>query len=145
MQLELHEDEIPELQKTFAASAARFAIGLSAAVLHATVVVHLRVGTAGSGAADGPEVLGRRQQDDALRRLSDPLPLSQRDLVLPEPELRVPGEDADPKHLRIELQMVEDELPGELDRAVLEVLAEREVAKHLEEREVVAVEADLVD
>ena len=33
----------------------------------------------------------------------------------------------------------------ELDRALLEVLTEREVAEHLEEREVVAVEADLVD
>ncbi len=41
--------------------------------------------------------------------------------------------------------MVEDELPGELDRLVLEVLPEREVAEHLEEREVVAVEAYLVD
>ena len=32
-----------------------------------------------------------------------------------------------------------------LDRALLEVLPEREVAEHLEERQVVAVEADLVD
>ena len=40
---------------------------------------------------------------------------------------------------------VEHELPRELDRAVLEVLAEREVAEHLEEGQVVAVEADLVD
>jgi hypothetical protein len=37
------------------------------------------------------------------------------------------------------------ELPGELDRALFEVLADREVAHHLEEGEVVAVEADLVD
>jgi hypothetical protein len=39
----------------------------------------------------------------------------------------------------------EDELAGELDRALLEVLPEREVPEHLEEREVVPVEADLVD
>ena len=36
--------------------------------------------------------------------------------------------------------MVEDELPREVDRAFLEVLAEREVAEHLEEREVERVE-----
>ena len=41
--------------------------------------------------------------------------------------------------------MVEDELPREVDRAFLEVLAEREVAKHLEEGQVVCVEPDLVD
>ena len=35
--------------------------------------------------------------------------------------------------------MLGDELPREVDGAVLEVLAEREVAEHLEEREVAAV------
>ena len=41
--------------------------------------------------------------------------------------------------------MLEDELPGEVDRAFLEVLAEREVAEHLEEGQVRAVEPNLVD
>jgi hypothetical protein len=41
--------------------------------------------------------------------------------------------------------VVEDELPGEVDRALFEVLPEREVAEHLEKREVSAVEPDLVD
>jgi hypothetical protein len=41
--------------------------------------------------------------------------------------------------------VVLDELGRELDRPLFEVLPEREVAEHLEEREVVAVQADLVD
>src|SRR2546423_11112907 len=70
---------------------------------------------------------------------------SNRDLVLAEPELRVAGEDAAPDPVRVELHVLEDELPGEVDRAFLEVLPEREVAEHLEEGQVVAVQADLVD
>jgi hypothetical protein len=77
--------------------------------------------------------------------LADLEPVFVRDLVLAQPELRVAGEDADPEPFGIELQVLEHELPRELDRALLEVLAEREVAEHLEEREVRAIEADLVD
>ena len=60
-------------------------------------------------------------------------------------ELGIAREHAHPEALRVDLQVFEDELPGELDRAFLEVLAEREVAEHLEEGQVVRVEADLVD
>jgi hypothetical protein len=45
----------------------------------------------------------------------------------------------------IEVHVLLDELARELDRALLEVLPERKVAEHLEEREVVGVEPDLVD
>jgi hypothetical protein len=145
VELELHEDEVPELEEPLAPRAARLAIGVPAAVLLTAVVVHLCVGTAGAGAADRPEVLGPRQEHDALGRLADLFPLAIRDLVLAEPELGIAGEDADPAPLRVELQMVEDELPGELDRAVLEVLPEREVAEHLEEGQVAAVKPHLVD
>ena len=145
MQLELHEDEVPELEEALAARAARLAVGLAAAVLDAPVVVHLRVGAARAGTADRPEVLGPRQEHDPLGRLADLAPVVVRNLVLAEPQLRIAGEDAHPEALGIELQVLEDELPGEVDRAFLEVLAEREVAEHLEEGQVRAVEADLVD
>ena len=145
MQLELHEDEVPELEEALAAGAARLAVGLTAAVLDAPVVVHLGVRAARPRAADRPEVFRRGQQDDPLDRLADLLPLVVRDLVLAEPQLRVAREDADPEAFGIELQVIEDELPREIDRALFEVLAEREVAEHLEEGEVGAVEADLVD
>ena len=53
--------------------------------------------------------------------------------------------DAHPDPVPVELQPLLDELGRELDRAFLEVVAEREVAEHLEEGQVVGVEADLVD
>src|SRR4029450_9943730 len=63
----------------------------------------------------------------------------------PTLEARVARMNGPPDATPVELQMRLDELGRELDRALLEVLAEREVAEHLEEREVVTVQADLVD
>ena len=85
------------------------------------------------------------EPDDPLGGHALGLPEANRLLVLAEPELRVAGEDRHPELVRVDLHVVEDELPREVDRAFLEVLAEREVAEHLEEREVERVEADLVD
>ncbi len=144
VQLELHEDEVPELEVPLA-GAARRALRSPAAKRLAAVVEELGVRPARPGAADRPEVVGAVEADDALGRHPDLLPEPYRLLVLAEPELRVTREDRDPEEVRVDLHVVEDELPGELDRAFLEVLPEREVAEHLEEREVEAVEADLVD
>ncbi len=121
------------------------AVVVAAAGLLAPVPVHLRVGPARPGAADRPEVLGRRQRHDPLRRHADPLPEADRLLVGAELRARVAGVDAHPDAVPVELQALLHELGRVRDRALLEVLAEREVAEHLEEREVVRVEADLVD
>ena len=94
---------------------------------------------------DRPEVLGRRERDDALPRHADLLPELDRDLVGAEPELRIAGMHGRPDAIPVESHVLADELRGELDRSFLEVLPEREVAEHLEEREVRPVEADLVD
>ena len=72
-------------------------------------------------------------------------PQVDRRLVGPELQLRIAGVDAHPHPLPVELQVLVDELGRVLDRAVLEVPAEREVAEHLEERQVARVEPDLVD
>src|SRR5207302_11081929 len=114
--------------EALAARAARLAVGLPTAVLLAAVVVHLRVRPAGPRAADRPEVLDGRQVHDPLHRLPDVDPRAVSDVVLGQTELGIPREDADPHPHRIELQMLVQELPGELDRSFLEVLAEREVA-----------------
>ena len=53
--------------------------------------------------------------------------------------------DGHPDAVPVELQPLLDELGRKGNRAVLEVLAEREVAEHLEEGQVVPVQADLVD
>ena len=129
-----HEDEVPELEEPCAARARRRAVGLAAAVLLPPVVVDLGVRPARAGAAHRPEVLERRQRDDPLDRHADALPELDRDLVGPELELRVAGVHRDPDAIPVEPHVLQDELPGELDRALLEVLPEREVAEHLEER-----------
>ncbi len=140
-----HEDEVPELEEALTAGAAGQAVVVAAAGLLAPVPVHLGVGAARAWTADRPEVLGRGQRDDPLRRHADPLPETNRLLVRPELQARVAGVHADPDAVPVELQPLLHELGRELDRALLEVLAEREVAEHLEEREVERVETDLVD
>ena len=144
-EVELHEDEVPELEEALAALAAGRAVGLAAAVLLAPVVVELGAGAAGPGRPGGsPEVLGARQPDDPLARDSDPLPAGDRRLVLAEPERGIAGEDRRPDPVAVEPHLLGRELPGEVDRAVLEVVAEREVAEHLEHRGVPGGQADLV-
>src|SRR3954452_22401615 len=145
MLLELHEDEIPEFEEALAARAPGLAVGLAAPVLRSPVPEHLGIRPTRAGAADGPEVVLRREQNDSLDRLADVLPLGVGDLVLAQPERGVAREDADPEPLGVEPQVLEHELPGELDRPLLEVLTEREVAEHLEERQMAAVEPDVVD
>ena len=145
MQLELHEDEVPELEEPLAARTTRLAVRLTAAVLDPPVPVHLRVGAARPRPADRPEVLGPREEHDPLGRLADLAPVVVGDFVLAELQFRIAGEDGHPEALWIELHVLEHELPGEVDRALFEVLPEREVAEHLEERQVRAVEADVVD
>src|SRR5919109_1088334 len=143
-ELVLPEDEVPELEVALAA-VARAALGAPAADAFAAVVEKLGVGAARPGPADRPEVVGAPEADDPLGRHADLLPEAHRGLVLAEAELRVARENGDPEAVGVDLHVLEDELPRELDRAVLEVLAEREVAEHLEEREVGAVESDIVD
>src|SRR5918994_147243 len=143
--LVLHEDKVPELEEAVAAVARRRAGGVAAAVLRAPVPVDLRVGAARPWAAHRPEVLRARQRDDPLRRHPDRLPLADRDLVRPESEGGIPRMDGHPDPIPVKAEPFHDEFLRELNRTGLEVLPERKVAEHLEEREVVAVVADLVD
>ncbi len=140
-----HEHEVPELEKPVTARAGGCAVGLAAAVLLAPVPVELGVRPTRSGATDRPEVLGRRKRNDPLARHPDPLPQLDRLFVRAELHLRVAGMNRHPHPLPIELHVLLDELAGELDRAFLVVLPEREVPEHLEERQVMPVEPDLVD
>jgi hypothetical protein len=144
VKLVLHEDEVPELEVPLAVAAGR-AAGPAAAELLAAVVEELAVGAARARPADGPEVVRASEADDALGRKADPLPERDGGLVLVEAKLRVAREDAHPQTVPVDAQVLRDELPRVLDRAFLEVLPEREVAEHLEEGQVVAVETHLVD
>src|SRR5664279_2139030 len=66
-------------------------------------------------------------------------------LVGPEAELLVALEHRHPDVLRCEAVDLARELPGELDRLALEVVAEGEVSEHLKERQVARGVADVVD
>ena len=138
----LHEDEVPVLQEALVL-AARQVVGL--APLHAAVEVELRARAARPGRPRLPEVLRARAGDDPLARDADREPRLDRLLVEPEAERLVALEDRDPDVLGLEAEALERELPRELDRARLEVVAEREVAEHLEEREVPGRRADDLD
>ena len=147
VELVRHKDEVPELEKAIAARARRCAVGLTAAVLLAPVVVDLRVGPARPGTSDRPEVLRGRQRHDPLRRACRPRCHSSIATSSgPSFNSGVAGVHRDPHTLPVELHVLLDtNSRRERDCTFLEVLPEREVAEHLEEREVVPVEPDLVD
>ncbi len=137
--LVLHEDQVPDLQVALAVD--RRAALL--AVLGAAVVVDLRARAARAGDAHGPEVVLHAQALDPLGGHADDVPPDLLGLV-------VVLVDGDPELLRLQaVAAVRDgageQLPGELDGAFLEVVAEREVAAHLEERAVPGGLPDLLD
>src|SRR5262249_36796987 len=100
---------------------------------------------AGAGRAGLPEVLRARALDDPLARQTDLLPQRDRLLVGADAERLVAAEDGHPELVRVEPEALRRQLPRERDRALLEVVADREVAEHLEEREVPMRRADDVD
>ncbi len=137
--LVLHEDEVPDLHVPLVVDGGA-ALG---AELGAAVVVDLGAGAAGAGDAHGPEVVLFAQALDALLGHAD-------DLVPDLLGLVVVLVDGDPELLRLQAVTAlvlgrGEQLPGELDRAFLEVVAEGEVAAHLEERAVAGGLADLFD
>ncbi len=134
--LELHEDEVPDLDVAVAVLVLR--ARRAARNVGAVVVEDLRARAAGTGVAHGPEVRLLVHAREALRV----------DLDLLQPEvgrLVVVPEDGDPELLGRDLQRAGDEVPGELDRLGLEVVAEAEVAEHLEEGVVARGVADVLE
>jgi hypothetical protein len=53
--------------------------------------------------------------------------------------------DRDQQPLGFEAEFLRDQVPGQLDRAILEIIAERKVAEHLEERVMARGIADIVE
>ena len=138
-ELELGEDEVPDLQEAVLVDR-RPALR---AVLRAAVVEDLAAGTAGAGNAHVPVVVEPVAPDEPLLR----------DVGQLEPErlgLVVVLVDGGPELLRVEsvaaaLDRPGQQLPRIRDGVVLEVVAEREVAVHLEEGAVPAGLPDLVE
>ena len=142
----LHKDEVPKLEEAIAVAARRTAVGAdgaSTAVLGATVVIELATRSARPGRAGLPKVVLSTKTDDAIRLHS-----------LREPEiarlvigghLLVAGKDRDPDLGGVDPPGARHEPPGKLDRAGLEVVANRKVAHHLEEGQMASGLTDLVN
>ena len=87
----------------------------------------LRAGTAGTGVPHLPEVLLLGEAEDA--------PLGNADADLPQVVgLVVIMQDRDDQIVGIDPEHASQEVPGVIDRLLLEVVAKGEVAEHLEER-----------
>ena len=134
--VELHEHQVPDLQEAVAL-AAQGAVRPAAADLGPLVDVDLRAGTAGPGIAHGPEVV-------LLAHAHDPAGTEPLDLLPQRVRLVVVVVHGHPQPLRVELQLAGEELPGKGDGLFLEIIAEGEVAEHLEEGVVAGGVADVL-
>ncbi len=132
---ELHEDVVPDFEVALAVAPGG-AIGRAAAVLGSAVEVDLGVWSVWPGGADrAPPVVV--EAADALIRDAD--------LVAPDAQrVLVVGMDGRVEAVAGDAKRLGHELPRPPQRFPLEVVADREIAQHEEEREVALV-ADLVD
>ena len=132
--LELHEDQVPEFQE---AVAILVGAAVRAARDRRTLVVEdFRAEAAGTGGAHGPEI-ALMADDSAVRKPGDLLPELTR--------LLVGVVDRDQQLVRRQAHHLGNEIPGVEDGLFLEVIAEGEVAQHLEERVVPGGVADIVE
>ena len=139
-EVELHEDEVPELEEAVALAAGR-AVGPVAALLGAAVVEPEQACTR----PVGPACQSSPSAEGAMRSGRTPMRSQAATATAssPRPSSESPANTVAQRRSRSS-RMLGDELPGEFGGAVLEVLPHGEVAQHLEEREARS-EADLVD
>ena len=133
--VELHEDQVPDLHET--TGIARRIVVRAARDL-TPVVMDLGARTAGARIAHRPEVLV----------LVEPVDLRGRDADLVAPDgvgLVVVAEDRDHEVVRLEADALGQQRPGVFDRRLLEIVAEGEVAEHLEEGVVARGAADVLE
>ena len=134
--LELHEDEVPDFYEPIAVFVG--ASGRAAGDLAAVVVENLAARAARTGVAHGPEVV-------LLPHAREPA-LVDTDFVEPDRGgLVVVPEDRAKKPVRRQAEHFGHELPGIVDRLALEVVAEAEIAEHLEERVMSGRVADVLE
>ena len=112
--------------------------GRAAGNLVAVIVEDFRAGPAGAGIAHRPEIVGARDPDDAA--LGQP-----RDLLPQIEGCIVVDIDGRGQLVLRQPEFLGDQIPGELDRAILEIIAEREIAEHLEEGVMARGIADIVE
>ena len=132
--LELHEDEVPNLDEPLVVAVSR---PTGVAELWSLVPEDLRARATRSGVGHSPVVV--------LIQTLDPFG-GDAHLIAPDGRgLVIAHVHGDPQPLRIEPKVGSHELPREGTRLRFEVVAEAEVAHHLEEREVAAGATHLIE
>ena len=116
-EVELHEDEVPELDEAIAALAVRPAVG-SPQPCYAPVVVELSMGQAGLAGYDPRSSRSAGTARSAPAGYAPSCPGSDGDLVLSDSERRIAGEGRWPTVDGVEAEVLRHELPGEVDGAV---------------------------
>jgi hypothetical protein len=141
--VELHEHVVPDLDETVAVFAG--AAGRTAGDVFAVVVEDLGAGAARTGVAHHPEVVGRvaralvvADADHSFRGHAD---LLGPDVV----GLVVFGIHGDRELVLGQLEHCRQQLPCIIDRITLEIVAEAEVAQHLEKGVVARGVADVLE
>jgi hypothetical protein len=132
----LHEDQVPDLDEAVAVLVRRSR--RPAGDMIAMVVEDFRAGAARAAVAHRPEiVLGRDPDDPAFGQAGD---------LAPKVEgLVVRVVDGRGQPVRRQAPFLRQKGPGVGDRLLLEIVAEREVAEHLEEGVVARGVADIVE
>ena len=139
--VELHEHQVPHFYEPIAGLARAgqcvlavgAAVGPQASAVRAEVVVDLAAGTARAFASRGaPEVVLLVESADSLGRHSRAGGPQMKGLA-------IVSKDGGPDAIRLQPQALGDELPSEANGVLLEVIADAEVAEHLEEGEVCCV------
>ena len=141
--VELHEHEVPDFEPARAVLAVVRDAPRALAQVGPAIEVDLAAWPARAGVRHSPEVLVVADLDVAPLR--HPL-RRQADLGAPDvPGDVVVGVRRGAQPLAGDPQVPGQEIPGEMDRLALEVVAEAPVAEHLEEGVVVGVLADVVE
>ncbi len=143
--VELHEDEIPQLDIA-SAVAAEFAVGVALIGRdHTHVVMNLAARTAGAGVAHLPEIVFQTELEDAVFRyaLADPQVVSfgvarHAAFAVEDGHVQLVLVDAEPLRRG-------DQFPGVGDGVFLEVVAEGKISQHLEKRVMTVGEADIFE
>ena len=134
--VELHEHQVPDLDVAVALLVRRSR--RSAGDTLAVVVEDLAARSARAGVPHRPEVGSLAEARKALRAHAD---VSQPDVG----GLVVVLVDRAPQARRVQPEVIDEEVPGEMDRLALEIVAEGEIAEHLEERVVACRVADVLE
>ena len=140
--LVLHEDDVPDLDNLRVVLVDEFAARhFSLFLSRTTIEMNLRARSARTCVAHFPEVIMLVAVDDVVgRNVLQPVACS---LIIADKILfRTALEDRHIEVLRVELQHINEVFPRHIDGSLLEIVAERPVAEHLEHRVVIGIMPD---